>query len=258
MGRLAGKVAIITGAAQGQGAETARLFVSQGAFVVASDILVERGQAVVSSLGANAIFVKHDVSDSAGWTELVAEVVRQHGALDILVNNAGLNLLRPLEETTDNEFERILRINVLGPFFGLRAVAAQMKKQGHGSIVNISSINGLRSNNHMSAYDASKWALRGLSRSLALELGEFGIRVNTVHPGVIDTPMINADGKMDLGAMTRSLGVPLGRAGHSKEVAQATLFLASDEASYVSGAELAVDGGWSAGALIDWSKQDFT
>ncbi|QJB68756.1 SDR family NAD(P)-dependent oxidoreductase [Parasphingorhabdus halotolerans] len=247
MGRLSGKVAIITGAARGMGEATARLFASEGAKVVLTDVLEDEGQAVAADIGDAASFIKHDVSSDDDWAAVVAKAKADHGTVDILVNNAGVVHFTPIEALSAEDAQHVLGINTIGPMLGIKHVSAVMKAAGKGSIVNISSVDGLRGCNGLTIYTASKWALRGLTKSLAYELGTSGIRVNSVHPGGVDTPMGNA---RDLPAdqLNAAFGrVPLQRIGQPEEIAQASLFLATDEASYITGAEIAVDGGWSSG-----------
>lgn len=250
MGRLSGKVALITGAAQGMGEATARLFASEGAKLVLCDVSAEKGEAVADDLGADAIFQKLDVSSDADWAEAVKAAVDKFGTIDALINNAGLVHFTPIEMLDPADFNRILGVNTLGPILGTKHVAPVMKKAGSGSIVNISSVDGLRGANGLTCYTASKWALRGVTKCHAYELGTAGIRVNSVHPGGVDTPMGNAAGrpKEEVNQVFKRL--PMGRIGDPIEIARASLFLASDDASYITGAELAVDGGWTAGTYL--------
>ena len=250
MGRLSGKVAIVTGAAQGMGEATARLFASEGAKVVVADVNTEKGKAVAADLGDNAMFHKLDVSSDEDWAAIVAAAGEAFGPVNVLVNNAGLVHFTPIEMLDPNDFNRILGVNTLGPILGTKHVSPVMKANGGGSIVNISSVDGLRGANGLTCYTASKWALRGVTKCHAYELGTSGIRVNSVHPGGVDTPMGNAAGrpKEEVNQVFKRL--PLGRIGDPGEIAKASLFLASDEASYITGAELAVDGGWTAGTFL--------
>ena len=247
MGRLQGKVAIVTGAAQGMGAATARLFAAEGAKLVLADMREDAGRAVAAEIGDAAFFAPLDVRDDAAWAKVVDQAVQRFGGVDILVNNAAVVHMSAIEDISPEDVERVLAINVLGTMLGAKNVAPVMKKAGTGVIVNISSVDGLRGCNGLTAYTASKWAVRGLTKSLALELGPNGIRVVSVHPGGVNTPMGNPAGLTGDSLQKDYKRVPLQRIGEPEEIARATLFLASDEASYISAAELAVDGGWSAG-----------
>lgn len=250
MGRLSGKVAIITGAAQGMGEATARLFASEGAKLALGDVNAEKGEAVAKDIGENAFFQKLDVSSDEDWGAIVGATRDKFGSVDVLVNNAGLVHFTPIEMLNPDDFNRILGVNTLGPILGTKHVTPVMKEQGKGSIINISSVDGLRGCNGLTCYTASKWALRGITKCHAYELGTSGIRVNSVHPGGVDTPMGNSAGrpKEEVNQVFKRL--PLGRIGDPTEIANASLFLASDEASYITGAEIAVDGGWTAGTFL--------
>jgi 3alpha(or 20beta)-hydroxysteroid dehydrogenase len=240
MRKLEGKVAIITGAARGQGAREAELFVEHGARVILTDISPD-GEAVAAALGSDrAVFVRHDVGAPESWVEVVGTAVERFGGVDILVNNAGIFQRASIEETTDAVYDEIQRVNQRGVFLGIRAVIPAMRARGGGSIVNISSGAGLRGVPGMIAYATTKWAIRGMTHCAALELAPDRIRVNSVHPGVIDTPMITSNMPDAIARM--ALLSPLGRVGTTDDVGPAVLYLASDDASYVSGAELAVDG----------------
>ena len=238
---LDGKVAVITGAARGQGAAEARRFVEEGARVVLTDVLVDDLVATATGLGDRARWVEHDVTDEAGWAAVVDLAVDSFGGVDVLVNNAGVHHVRPIEEETVEGFERVLAVNLIGTFLGIRTVTPAMRARGGGSIVNVSSLAGLQGLPGHGAYGASKWGVRGLTKTAAVELGPSGIRVNAVHPGPIDTPMLPA------GSSGRMADLPLGRVGTAEEVAEVVAFLASDAASYVTGAEVSVDGGLHAG-----------
>ena len=244
---LSGKVAIITGAARGQGAAEARLFASLGARVLLTDVLADDGQEVAASIGSAARFVRHDVGSESDWRATVDTAINEFGRVDVLVNNAAICVNQPIVDQPVDGFERMLRVNLIGPFLGVRAVVESMKSVGGGSIINVSSQAGLQGLAGYSAYGASKWGLRGMSKVAAIELGPFNIRVNSVHPGMIDTPMIQHL------AVERGPGghpgAPLTRVGTPEEVADVVAFLASDASSYISGAELAVDGGASAGRI---------
>lgn len=247
MKRLAGKVAIVTGGARGMGAATCELFAAEGATVVVADLLESEGRKLAADLGAAATFARLDVGDEAQWQALVGQTLASHGKIDILVNNAATLAASTLIDMPLSEFERVLKVNLIGTFLGLKTVGAHMVANKRGSIINISSIDGLRGVNGLCAYSASKWGLRGLTRNAVLEFGPHGVRVNSVHPGGVNTAMGNPRGLPPDQVNRAYTRVPLQRIGEPSEVAQASLFLASDEASYVCGAELSVDGGWAAG-----------
>lgn len=244
MGLLDGKVAIITGAASGQGAAEARKMAQEGARVIVAD-LDSKGQAVADAIGAeHAQFLKLDVSKRDEWDSVVAATIARFGRIDVLVNNAGLFRLAPFDQTTDEIFNAIFEVNQRGPFNGMRAVLPEFRKNGGGCIINISSTSGLRAVPGMWAYGSSKWAIRGMTRHAALELAPENIRVNCLFPGTIDTPMLGAlpdEAKAGLAAM-----VPIGRLGTPEEIANVVCFLASDQARYVTGAEIGVDGAMGA------------
>lgn len=250
MGRLNGKVAIITGAARGQGEATAQLFAREGAKVVLTDRLEAEGTAAAAAIGDAARFVVADIAQEDGWARIVEATIAAFGTVDVLVNNAAITDHHSIDALTRARLEQILAVNVIGPMLGMQAVLPHMLAKGSGSIINISSVNGLRGTAGMSGYDASKWALRGASKGVAVEVAARGVRVNTIHPGTIRTPMLDPEGTVDGPALAHLLRVAAGRIGEPIEVAQASLFLASDEASYITGAELAVDGGWSAGMIV--------
>jgi 3alpha(or 20beta)-hydroxysteroid dehydrogenase len=239
MGRLDGKVALITGGARGQGAAEGALFTAEGATVYLTDVLAEQGAKTASDLGAT--FLEHDVSSPEQWQGVVDRVVADHGRVDVLVNNAGILLWASMTQTELDDWDRIVAINQTGVFLGMRAVAPHMQAQRSGSIVNISSIAGLRGASPCFAYGATKWAVRGMTKGAAQELGPYGVRVNSIHPGIIDTPMM-ADQPLDVLA-TR---VPLARHASADEVAKLALWLASEESAYASGAEFVLDGGQTA------------
>lgn len=236
--RLDGKVALITGGAAGQGAKEAALFIEAGAQVVITDINTEIGEKTSADLGESCHFVKHDVASEDDWSRVVGEIENRYGRLNVLVNNAGIFRVLTLEETSLADWNLSVAINQTGVFLGMRAVAPLMKQNKFGSIVNISSIAGLTAAK-AHAYCATKWAVRGMSKSAAAELGPYGIRVNSVHPGFIDTPMLEGHGVPfeELAAK-----VPMRRLAQVEEVARLVLFLASDDASYCSGHEYVVDG----------------
>lgn len=250
MNRLKGKVAIITGAARGQGEATARLFAAEGASVILTDRLETEVAAVARSLGEAARCLAADIADSGAWKKLTDLALTAFGRVDILINNAAISDHHGIADLTRERLEAVLAVNLIGPILGMQAVLPLMVAQGGGAIVNISSVNGLRGTAGMAAYDASKWALRGVTKSAALEYAARGIRINSVHPGAISTPMLDPDGTVDGDALAHLLRIATGRVGKPLEVAHASLFLASDDASYINGAELAVDGAWSAGLLV--------
>lgn len=246
MAKLAGKVAIVTGAARGMGAAIARRFVEEGATVALTDVLPEV-KATAQSMGPAASAYLHDVADEARWAVIVAEIVAKHGRIDVLVNNAGILMFKDLTSTTAADLRRVLEVNAVGTFNGMRAVAPHMIRQRSGSIINNSSCDGISPANSLVAYASSKFAVRGMTKVAALELGPHGVRVNSVHPGNIDTPMVNPQGAP---AETLNRGLawfPAQRVGAPVEAANCFVFLASDEASFCMGAELAVDGGLISG-----------
>lgn len=247
MGRLQGKVAIVTGGARGMGAATVRLFVAEGAKVVIGDVLEDDGRKLAAELGTSAVFVKHDVTREDSWQQVLETAVSRFGGVDALVNNAGVLLFKTLQTTERADFERVLNVNLLGSFLGLRIVGAHMIERGRGSIVNISSVDGMKAANGLGAYCSSKWGLRGLTKVAAMEYGHKGVRVNSVHPGGIDTAMGNPYAQSREEVNKRYTMVPMQRVGEPEEVARTSLFLASDESSYLCGAEIAVDGGMLCG-----------
>jgi len=245
--RLAGKVAIITGAASGMGAATARIFVREGAKVVIADVMEHEGKQIADSLGAAARFEKLDVTNEENWAEAVANTVKAFGKLDLLVNNAGISGSAEQDLHSTPAWHRIMDINATGVFLGMKHAIPAMIKAGGGSIVNFSSISGIVGQDgiHM-AYNASKGAVRLMTKSAAVQQGRHKIRVNSVHPGIMP-PMRTSGRTADPATREKMLkGVPLGRAGEVDEVANAVLFLASDEASYITGSEIHVDGGFVA------------
>lgn len=247
--RLEGKVALVTGAARGQGAAEARLFVESGAKVVLGDVLDDLGHEVAAELGDAARYLHLDVTKEADWTAAVALARDTFGKLDILVNNAGVLHFATLEDTTPEDFERVIRINELGPFLGMRAVAPALRAAGGGAIVNISSTSGFNGMAGTIAYTASKFAVRGMTKTAAAELGRDGIRVNSVHPGGVNTPMVQKpDGSVE-GDYYKHLALP--RIGKPEEVARMVRFVVSDECSYTTGSEFLIDGGMTQTVPID-------
>lgn len=249
MGRLDGKVALITGAARGQGAAEARLFAKEGAKVVITDILDAEGKEIANALGDAAIYCSHDVRDEASWSEIVATAQSSFGKLDVLVNNAGILLVSPMLETSLEDYMRVIEVNQVSCFLGMKSVADAMKQAGGGSIVNISSIAGMTGTPHLIAYTASKFAIRGMTKVAALELGPLGIRVNSLHPGGVATPMVGVVDDQEVPRERRDgfTGLPISRIGSADEMANLALFLASDESSYCTGSEFVADGGLLAG-----------
>ena len=239
MGRLEGKVVIITGGARGQGASEARLFTDEGATVYITDVLADEGAKSAADIGCT--FVSHDVTQPGEWEQVIGRVVADRGHIDVLINNAGILHWEPMTTTPLAVWERVVAVNQTGVFLGMQAVAPTMKEQRSGSIINISSIGGMRGGSPCFAYAATKWAVRGMTKGAAQELGPFNIRVNSIHPGIIDTPMM-ADQNID----QMSTRVPLGRYAGPDEVAKLALWLASDDSAYASGAEFILDGGMTA------------
>lgn len=243
MNRLKGKVAVITGAAQGMGAAHARAFIQEGAKVVLTDLNDEKGQALASELGDNGLFIKQDVTSEADWARVIEATEAHFGPVDVLVNNAGITQSKSLLETSLDDYRRILEINQVSVFIGMKSAVPSMIKAGGGSIVNISSINGLVGG--AIGYTDSKFAVRGMTKAAALECAAYNIRVNSVHPGVIETPMImQGDTKAAVEAFAKH--IPLKRVAKPEEVSSLVLYLASDESSYSTGSEFIVDGGITA------------
>src|SRR5690348_938469 len=248
MGRLDGKVALITGGARGQGEAEARLFVAEGASVVLGDVLDDDGELVAKELGDRAAYVHHDVTSETEWDAIVAATVSKFGRVDVLVNNAGVFQIRGLTTTSLDDYLHVVTINQIGTFLGMKAVAATMIGQSAGSIVNISSVAGIAGSAGTVAYTASKFAVRGMTKVAAVELAPFGVRVNSVHPGFIDTPMLRDQvGLTDAATReTAASHVPNGRLATGDDVARLVLYLASDDSAYSTGSEFVVDAGLTA------------
>ena len=245
MGRLDGKVALITGGARGQGAQEARLFAEHGAKVVLTDVLDVEGKQTAADIGGHASYHHHDVTSESDWTGIVESVIAEHGQLDVLVNNAGILSIAPLVMTTEDDYRRVIDVNQIGVFLGMKAVVPHMVERQQGSIINISSVAGLMGSPGMIAYGASKWAVSGMTKSVALEVAPFGVRVNSIHPGIIVTPMLEEFEKW--GIMGNVIErVPVGRKAEAAEVANLALYLASDESAYSTGSEFIIDGGLTA------------
>lgn len=240
MARLEGKVAIITGGANGMGESHSRLFIQEGAKVAITDIDEAKGQQLAEELGENAIFIKHDVASEEDWQHVVKETEATFGPINVLVNNAGVSTVLSAEHSSLEDYLRIVNINQVSVFLGMHYVIPSMKEAGAGSIVNISSINGM--NGGAIGYTDTKFAVRGMSKAAAKELAQYHIRVNSVHPGIINTPMVQHSEAFDqIQAMVNF--VPLKRMAEPDEISNLVLFLASDESSYSTGSEFIADGG---------------
>lgn len=262
MGRVEGKVAIVSGAARGTGEATARLLAREGARVVLGDVLEERGRAVAEEIGAAhtgaASFERHDVTSEDDWRRVVDATVERHGTVDVLVNNAAVLHMAALEDTTLEQYERVVRVNQVGTYLGMKTVAPVMKRAGRGSIVNVSSIDGMSAKTGLVAYSASKWAVRGMTRVAALELGQQGIRVNAVCPEAGNADMMRPfmpeglDPEVAASFQQRILRTQMKRSLADKigDVANLILFLASDESASCTGADFLADGGNLAGTRI--------
>jgi 3alpha(or 20beta)-hydroxysteroid dehydrogenase len=247
MGRLSGKVAVITGASQGMGEAHAKAFVAEGAKVILTDINAEAGATLAASLGESALFVRHDVADAAGWAAVVAQGEARFGPINVLVNNAGI--IGPVAQTIDlaeADFQRVIAVNLTGVFLGMQAVLPSMVALGGGSIINISSISGMLANlgTPNLAYSGSKFAVRGMTKQVAVEYGAHNIRANSVHPGYVKTPMMVAATDEDGGGAAAA--IPLGRFADAGEISPLVVFLASDESSFITGMEHVIDGGMTA------------
>jgi len=248
MGRVEGKVAIVTGAAGGLGEAHARRLAAEGAMVMLTDVCDERGQFIASALGPNVRFIHHDVTREEDWKRIVSATEAAFGPVSVLVNNAGVMSHGHLESFEEMEYRRVIDINQVSVFLGMKSVVPSMRRAGGGSIVNISSVCGIFGVAKTIAYTASKFAVRGMTKSAAMELAPLNIRVNSVHPGFIDTPMTNnptAENKANLQASAAA--TPVGRIGHPDEIASIVLMLASDESRFSTGAEFTVDGGLTNG-----------
>lgn len=254
MDRLAGKVAIVTGAARGIGESVARLFAQEGARVVVADVLDGPGGALAASLGPTAIYVHLDVGSESGWAAALDATRRHFGPPAVLVNNAGIFRTHPIETLSVESYMETVRINQLGVFLGMRTVVAPMREAGGGSIINISSAQGLQGLTNAVAYTASKFAVTGMSKTAGIELAKYNIRVNSVHPGPVATPLIaESMGAPDVKSATAQYvpKVPANRWAQPEEVARMVLYLASDESSYSTGSAFLVDGGLTAGIMTE-------
>lgn len=248
--RLAGKVALISGAARGMGAVEARLFLEEGARVVLGDIRDQEGQQCADQLNQraetrSAVYVHLDVTKADDWEKAVATAEREFGRLDVLVNNAGILSMAGVEDTTEEEWQRVVDVNQKGVWLGMKAAVPALRRAGGGSIVNISSLYGLIGSGAATAYQGSKGAVRILTKTAAVQYAPENIRVNSVHPGITTTPMVEEGIPIEGRNTIAALGL-LKREGKPEEIAYGVLFLASDEASFMTGAELVIDGGYSA------------
>ena len=254
MGRLDGKVAIVSGGARGQGEAEVRLFAAEGAKVVFGDVLHDLGEAVAADVGPNAHYLPLDVTDPEAWQKAVAETTSRYGPPTVLVNNAGVLLFGvSMVDTSLEDYMRVININQVGVFLGMKYTVPAMIEAGGGSIVNISSTNGIAGYGGTVAYTASKFAVRGMTKNAALELGQHGIRVNSIHPGGVDTAMTApdtlGDAISDEEREATFAMLPLGRVGQPVEIAHLAAYLASDDSSYSTGAEFIADGGMLAGVV---------
>ncbi|MCW3018848.1 MAG: 3-alpha-hydroxysteroid dehydrogenase [Solirubrobacterales bacterium] len=246
--RLEGKVALITGAAGGIGAAAARRMAQEGARLLLTDADEQGAQRLAQELGdGRADALGHDVTSEERWQEVVAHALDAHGRIDVLLNNAGVFLAAPLTDTLVEDFRRVIDVNVTGVFLGMRTVTPAMIEQSAGSVINLSSVAGLMGSPFLMAYAASKWAVRGMSKVAARELAQFGVRVNSLHPGQIDTDMNTRQRERTPELIDKLIrGIPLRRIGTPEEVADAIVYLAGDESVYVTGSELVIDGGVTA------------
>lgn len=252
-GRVAGRIALVTGAAEGIGEACARTLARHGATVIVSDVNAEKGAAVAREIGGTCTFQPLDVTDLAAWEALVAQIIGTHGGIDILVNNAGgSHGIGPIGQQTPESHRRTIDVNVNGTWNGIRSAIPALAARGGGAVVNISSIDGFMGIRDMASYVAAKHAVLGLTRSLAMELGGQGIRVNSVHPGITATPVVLGTSAASAARLDKAIAAqPIARMGRPEEVAMAVLFLASDESSYCTGTSLVVDGGHIAGMYRD-------
>jgi len=253
MGRLDGKVALISGGARGMGNAEARLFAREGARVVIADVAQADGEALAREIGEAARFVNLDVTAPDQWERAIAATLAVFGRLDVLVNNAGIVIPSPMRELSLEDYQKVIDVNQTGVFLGMKAATPAMEGSGGGSIVNISSIDGMIGMDLVFSYVASKFAVRGMTRVAALELAPIGIRVNSVHPGFVHTRLGNPDDIPEIRKLLDDYSrrrVPLGRTGEPEDIASLVLFLASDEAGYITGSEFVADGGILAGELL--------
>ncbi len=247
MQRLTGKTALVTGGARGIGEGIVRRFVAEGANVVISDVLEEAGAALAAELGAQTVFLRHDVTSSSDWQAAIAEAEARFGKLDTLVNNAGVIVFKRLDDLSEAEIRRVIEINLIGTMIGSQLAIPAIERAGGGSIINMSSADGISGANSLTAYCASKFGVRGFTKALAMELGPRGIRVNSIHPGGILTPMANPT-NIPRDLYDRGYWIyPAQKSGDPSDIGAAAAYLASDDARYCIGTELSVDGGLNAG-----------
>jgi 3alpha(or 20beta)-hydroxysteroid dehydrogenase len=245
MGDFIDKTVLITGGARGMGASHARGFAEQGAHVIVADVLEDEGRALAAGLGQRATFVRLDVTSPSGWAAGIEAAETASGPIGVLVNNAGIHRVESIEDGDLGTWRRVVDINLLGVYLGMRAVIPSMRRAGGGAIINISSLMGLTASPMNAAYVASKWGVRGLTKAAALELGRDGIRVISVHPGLVKTPMV-----AELDEPPSVDGLAIARAADPEEVTQLVLFAASEKASYITGTELVIDGGMHVGQAL--------
>ncbi|MFC6253360.1 SDR family NAD(P)-dependent oxidoreductase [Secundilactobacillus hailunensis] len=247
MADMSNITALITGAASGMGKASAKKFIKNGAKVILTDLNEKAGKEVQAELGANSLFLKQDVGSFDNWKRVVADGEAKFGPINALVNNAGMGIMKTIDEITPEEYDKVIKVNQYSVFYGMKTILPSMRRAGGGSIVNISSIGGLVGMPDSIAYGASKFAIRGMTKDASFELAHENIRVNSVHPGVINTPLIQnkANASADQQDMAAKV-IPMQRIGQPEEIANVIAFLASDESSYMTGAEIAADGGYTA------------
>ena len=255
MGRLNDRVALITGGAKGQGEAEVRLFHSEGARIVIADVLEEQGKALEQELGERALFVRLDVTSEEAWHDAVAVTLERFGRLDILVNNAGILKLAPMLEMSLDDYMAVVQVNQVGCFLGLKVAGRAIVDSGGGSIVNTSSIGGLWGIPGGIAYSASKFAVTGMTKTAAIELGSAGVRVNSIHPGIIDTNMVRDHATQDSDPEAVGAGLPVGRMGKPEDIAALALFLASEESGFCTGSSFVADGGVTAGDMVQMNAE---
>lgn len=262
MARLESEVAIVTGGARGLGRAIAEVYVAEGARVCIADVRIELAQRVAEALGDSAIALELDVTDEQSWNLAIGACEQAFGSVSVLVNNAGLAEGAAIDDTTLESYRRVTEVNQTGVFLGMKSVIPAMKRVGHGSIINMSSIDGLVGSPRIISYIASKWAVRGMTKAVAMEMGPYSIRVNSIHPGHVVTELGLRDG-VDPGIITAMVEehtarhAPMQRTGTPQEIAAMAVFLASNESSYCTGAEFVVDGGFTAGYPAPGSPNPF-